>query len=456
MWPQLKYEIFKNEVSVLPTYAHFTSEIPFLSPLKWTESVSFSFDRRLALIVRPAAIVLPEKMAFRSGGQMLENASLAYDLGYFEAALRDAVHENSIQPVFQPIVHLRTGEISSFEVLARWRHHCLGHINPSRFIPAAERIGVIGELMSRLIRAACSSALQYDGDFRLAFNISPLHFQEGAMPGLFENAVNASGFPLARTQIEITENAVIDDAEAARATIDQLREKGVRMVLDDFGTGYSSLTRLQALPFDKIKIDASFVRSMCEVRDSRMIVSAVIGLGHSLGMPVVAEGVETVQQADLLISLGCDLGQGWLFGRPVTYKAIPELLQTRGQKPQDILPEDPPINQHLAHLEATYTVAPIGLCFVDTHLRIQRANQRFAQAVACELMPLRGQHIAEIFSDIESQFERDVGRRFSINKAWPVDLRIRHGEATIKATIAPALDENGELQGFSLAVVEDA
>lgn len=181
----------------------------------------------------------------------------------------DALASKDIKPVFQPIVHLLTGKVSSLEVLARWSHPGFGTISPAVFIPLAERTGLIGDLTASIIQSACSAMAPVDGQFRLAVNISPLHFQQGAMPELFEDAVNASGFPISRTQIEITETAVIDDVGAARETIDRLRSKGVRIILDDFGTGYSSLTRLQALPFDKLKIDASFIRSLEDSRDSR-------------------------------------------------------------------------------------------------------------------------------------------------------------------------------------------
>lgn len=383
---------------------------------------------------------------------MYDDAELSRDATYFERALGEAVLAKAIQPAFQPIVHLRTGEISSFEVLARWQHPRLGNVNPSLFISTAERVGLIGELTSQLIRSACSSALRCGGDFRLAINISPFHFQQGEMPDLFEDAVNASGFPLDRTQIEITENAVIDDAEAARATIDLLREKGVRIVLDDFGTGYSSLTRLQALPFDKIKIDASFVRTMCEVRDSRKIVSAVIGLGHSLGMPVVAEGVETEAQADMLTRLGCDLGQGWLFGRPVQAEAIPALLLVRGQKPQDTLPEDLSINQRLAHLEAVYAVAPVGLCFIDKRLHIQQANQRFAKILERGFEAVVGQPISAILPGIADQLASESRAPSLGRDLLSYQLRLSGGRGLMEVNIAPALDEKGEFLGFSLAL----
>jgi EAL domain-containing protein (putative c-di-GMP-specific phosphodiesterase class I) len=207
--------------------------------------------------------------------------------------LRQRLRSSCLFPVFQPIVQLPGRSIASFEVLARLADEELGEVPPSRFIPVVERSGLIGELTYHIIQHACTAASAWKGAFRLAFNISPLQFQSLALPAQIEAAVRLSGFPLSRVQLEITESAIIDDISAARTAVSRLKALGMQVILDDFGTGFSSLTRLQALPFDKIKVDGSFVRSMRTSRQSRKIVSAIIGLGQSLGMPIVAEGIET-------------------------------------------------------------------------------------------------------------------------------------------------------------------
>jgi EAL domain-containing protein (putative c-di-GMP-specific phosphodiesterase class I) len=162
--------------------------------------------------------------------------------------LRLALETGRIYPVFQPIVTLPSGSISSLEALARWHDDDLGAIPPSHFIPIAEKSGLMAALTSRIIQTACEAASQWDGEFRLAFNISPLQFRSSELSCRIEEIVRPTGFPLSRIQLEITESAVIDDLELARASIFRLKALGVQIVLDDFGTGYSSLTRLQALP----------------------------------------------------------------------------------------------------------------------------------------------------------------------------------------------------------------
>jgi len=327
-------------------------------------------------------------------------------------------------------------------------------IPPSVFIAIAEKRGLIGALTSDLIRAACTAAREWQGDFRLAFNISPLQFQDGSMPGLLEDAVREGGFPLARTQIEITETAVINDLASARRNIELLRAKGVRILLDDFGTGHSSLTRLQALPFDKIKIDASFVGSMDESRDSRKIVGAVIGLSQSLGLPVVAEGIEREAQAVMLRRLGCDFGQGWLFSRAVAPQEVPALLRARGAKQYQPILRDLSTNQRLAQLEAVYDAAPVGLCFVDRNGRILNVNRRYAEMIGIDLRTLIGRTIGEVdpraVGYISAALERAMRGDPIPPRVWPRPVDGRTG----LLTAAPAVDESGELIGLSLAVVD--
>jgi EAL domain-containing protein (putative c-di-GMP-specific phosphodiesterase class I) len=351
-------------------------------------------------------------------------------------------------------VHLKDGAIACFEVLARWTDDSIGPVPPARFIPVAEERGLIAQLTSQLIRTACTAARVWPGEFRLAFNISPLHFQDGKLPGVFEEAVCAAGFPLNRTQIEITETAVIGDLEAARATADLLRGKGVRIVLDDFGTGHSSLTRLQALPFDEIKVDGSFVRSMAESPDSRKIVAAVIGLGQSLGCPVVAEGVETEMQADTLARLGCEFAQGWLFGRPVPAEEVAAVLQARGQAPQDRSPRHLSADQRLAQLEAAYAAAPTGLFFLDRALHIRGVNRYYAAMMGLEMRAMMGRAVGEIDPAVAAHAQADMDRARRGEPIPPRLLPLPVGRRTGLLTTSPARDENGELLGLSLVVME--
>jgi EAL domain-containing protein (putative c-di-GMP-specific phosphodiesterase class I) len=406
---------------------------------------------------RRPGIVSADDKGSREEAHMQQSSDLALDDVFVEDALREAVKAGGVKPVFQPIVHLGTGEVSSLEVLSRWQHHELGSVSPTVFIRVAESAGFIAELTAQVIRYACTAALAWGGEFRLAINISPLHFQQGDMPALFEDSVNATGFPLARTQIEITESAVIDDTTGARATIDQLRSKGVRIVLDDFGTGYSSLTRLQSLPFDKIKIDASFVQAVCMGGESRKIVSAVIGLGHSMGMPVVAEGVETREQADMLLRLGCDMGQGWLFGRPVGSERVPDMLRARGQKAYDKVPVNLPGALRLAQIDAAYAAAPVGLCLVDANLRIVFANERFRRftwTTSGTVPIVVGRALGELVPVLAHVSPRDFGALAREKGVLTFRAALAGPQAAVQISASPASDAASDFAGYSVSVVD--
>ncbi len=232
-----------------------------------------------------------------------------------EGDLRQAVADDAIVPYFQPLVRMDGERVIGFEMLARWPHPVRGMVSPAEFIPVAEDIGLIGAMTDRLLRRACHVAATWPPDILLACNISPLQLRDRELPAMVRSALEASGLSPHRLELEITESALVGDLDLARELLSELKALGVRLALDDFGTGYSSLRQLQKLPFDKLKIDAGFVGTMATNAENRKIVAAVVGLGHSLGLVTVAEGVEEPETAALLRDLGCDVGQGWLFGR---------------------------------------------------------------------------------------------------------------------------------------------
>ena len=240
--------------------------------------------------------------------------------------LRQAIADNAVLPHYQPLVDFRTGKRIGVEMLARWSHPIRGMVSPDTFIPLAEELGLIGAMSERLLVRACRDALSWPSDVMLACNLSPLQLRDPGLPRIIQNVLAATGLPPHRLELEVTESALVGDLRLARASLDELKVVGVHLALDDFGTGYSSLRHLQMLPFDKVKIDRSFVAAMAKDPESEKIVAAVVGLGHSLGLVTVAEGVETEAIADLLRHLGCDIGQGWLYGRPVPADRIAALL----------------------------------------------------------------------------------------------------------------------------------
>src|SRR3569833_2058335 len=228
--------------------------------------------------------------------------------------VRRALDTGQFTPFFHPLVVLRTGKTAGFEVLARWNHPEFGMITPSIFIPLAERDGWIDELIREIVRQAFRAEIP--APLTLSVNISPLQLRHSNLSLSLQAAAAETGFPLDRVIVEITESALVDNIAQALATAESLKALGCRIALDDFGTGYSSLRHLQSLPFDEIKVDQSFVSSMTGKRESRKIAAAIIGLGQSLGLTTVAEGVESQEQADMLLWLGCDLGQGSFYGLP--------------------------------------------------------------------------------------------------------------------------------------------
>jgi EAL domain-containing protein (putative c-di-GMP-specific phosphodiesterase class I) len=207
--------------------------------------------------------------------------------------------------------------VTCFEALLRWHHPVLGSVSPAEFIPVAEETGLIVPMGEWALHVACHEPVSWPLPIRVAVNLSPVQFRSPGLLQAVQNALGKSGLPADRLELEITEAVMMQDDEAISAILHQLRALGVRIALDDFGTGYSSLGYLLRLPFDKIKIDRSFVAGLPDKEQSKAIVRAVIGIGQALDIAIAAEGVENGDQADALCSKGCQEAQGFLFSHPV-------------------------------------------------------------------------------------------------------------------------------------------
>ncbi len=252
-----------------------------------------------------------------------------------EMALRRAIRDHVITPYYQPQIDLKTGRVHGFEALARWQTGPAQYVSPADFIELAESAGLIVELSDNLLRQACLDALQWPDSVRLAFNISPKLFIDRQLGLRIMTILAETGYPPHRLEIEITETALIHDVDAAVHILRGLRETGIRIALDDFGTGYSNLSHLSKFQFDKIKLDRGFVISFEKDTKQGDIVRAIIGLGQGLGAVTTAEGIETAQQLDFLKALGCDYGQGYLFGRALPADQAKERVQEAADKPTD-------------------------------------------------------------------------------------------------------------------------
>jgi diguanylate cyclase (GGDEF)-like protein/PAS domain S-box-containing protein len=248
-----------------------------------------------------------------------------------EVDLRAALKNETLEVYYQPLVDLETGEMAGLEALVRWPHPERGLIPPSEFIPVAEETGTIAQLGAYVLRRACTDATQWPEHVKLAVNLSPLQFRTGNLFLAVKDALAASGLPATRLELEITETLLLEKVDHVFATLHALRALGVRISMDDFGTGYSSLSYLRSFPFDKIKIDRSFVRDIAGNSEAQAIVRAIVSLGLNFGMKITAEGIETEAELACLKAEGCDEGQGFLFSKARPQAEILELLAKRAR-----------------------------------------------------------------------------------------------------------------------------
>ena len=237
-----------------------------------------------------------------------------------EADMHHGIARGEFVPFYQPIVDLRSGEVIGFECLARWNHPTRGMVLPDEFIPVAESSGLIRTLSLALLERACRDAREWPAHLTLSFNISPIELDEPWLPEQIIQILTGAGIAPGRLILEITESRVVCDFGAARHILQSLSHAGVQIALDDFGTGYANMKQLQELRFSRIKIDRNFVQNL-QADGNGHIVRAILNLGHGLGLPVTAEGIETLGNAEELASLGCDFGQGYLYSPPVDAQA---------------------------------------------------------------------------------------------------------------------------------------
>ncbi len=243
-----------------------------------------------------------------------------------EDELKSAVSAQDIEPFFQPIVDIASGQVRGFEVLSRWTSPTFGSVRPDVFIALAEDIGLIDAITWQVMRKALKIAAGWDDDLFVAFNMSPYLFNEDLVPTITWHLSEAR-FDAHRLEIEITENAVINNVNEAKEALDALKDLGIRISLDDFGTGFSSLATLSKLPFDKIKIDKSFVSDLDEEPQNAKIVAAILALAKSLEINVTAEGIETQTELGFLTEKECFQGQGYLFSKPMAAGSVANFLE---------------------------------------------------------------------------------------------------------------------------------
>ncbi|MGA8934324.1 MAG: EAL domain-containing protein, partial [Pseudolabrys sp.] len=233
---------------------------------------------------------------------------------------------------YQPLVVLETNDVNGFEALLRWNHPTRGMVSPADFIPIAEETGLIVPLGEWVLKAACNEAVNWPEHIKVAVNLSPAQLNSRNLVSMVTSVLNETGMPPHKLQLEITETVLLQNTFTTLATLHELRKMGVQIALDDFGTGYSSLSYLRSFPFDKIKIDRSFIQDLSNGAEPLAIVNAVAGLAKCLNMTSTAEGVETQQQMDVLQAIGCTEMQGYLFSHARPANEIRQFFQRNVDK----------------------------------------------------------------------------------------------------------------------------
>jgi diguanylate cyclase (GGDEF)-like protein len=348
-------------------------------------------------VIRNADLALyAAKDAGRGTARFYESALLekASERTVLEVDLRIALKQQQLFLVYQPVVDVATETISGFEVLTRWRHPEKGMISPDKFIAVAEDAGLIEMIGDWTLRTACAQLAQWGSDMQIAINVSPRQFRSGNLPQTVLNAIAENGLIPGQVELEITESVFLEGDETDVAMFDQLKRIGVRLALDDFGTGYSALGYLQKAPFDKIKIDQSFVRGATlknSVNDA--IISSIVTLAQALGMDTTAEGAETYEELNLVRKLGCSHVQGYIYSKPLTAEEAQELLATSGRAMTTTLQEpDREERRDVLHRIALHYGE-------DTHSAIVRNISRNGAMVEASLdVPAKSRIVLE-FSD---------------------------------------------------------
>ena len=286
-------------------------------------------------LLMAADLALYAVKADSRGAYKFYNRAMNADLNdrrELEIHLRDAIERNELELHYQPLIDLNRNVITGFEALARWCHPVRGMVPPAVFIPVAEDSGLIVKIGEWALHEACRQAAQWPQDLRIAVNLSPVQILAPNLPDIVQRALSESGLAPQRLEIEITERIIMEDTERTLSNLRKLKDLGVRIAMDDFGTGYSSLSYLRRFPFDKIKVDRTFVSDLAEGTEHVVIVQAVVSIARALGLTTTAEGVEIGFQRDYLKALGYDEAQGFLFSPAVPIEQVPALIAEWSKK----------------------------------------------------------------------------------------------------------------------------
>ena len=352
--------------------------------------------------------------------------------------LQEAVRNDRVDLHYQPVVDLSDGATVGVEALARWHDRELGPVPPDLFIPLAESSGLIVDLGRRVLERACREATAWsdhpDADLVVAVNVSPVQLREPGFVDDVRRALRDSGLPAERLCLEVTETAIVTDVAQTADTLRRVRELGVTLALDDFGTGHSSLTLLRNLPLQSVKIDRSLICKVATEAQDAVLVQLVVDAAHTIGLRVCAEGVEELEQAQQLISLGCDTGQGWLFGRPAP--AADEPVRPLGD-------DGPTWLRDTATAPVALTGSDDLVVVADRHRRVTYVSASCRRVLGLMPSEVIGRPLGELLGH-----GHDEG---------PVTLRVPHKDGDdrwLRGVVQPLYDASGDVREI-LSVLSD-
>lgn len=380
------------------------------------------------------------------------------------AGLRRALRAGEVAPYFQPQFDLRTGKLYRFEISVRWNHPVLGPIPLEEFFGLAEAGDLIGPVTDTVTAAAAEAAMTTLKPLQIAVRISVPEMRDWRLPERLRSAVEQGGFPISRLIVQIPESALIGNLDLAQAIAGDLKALGASLALRGFGTGHSSLIHLQVVPFDEMQIDTRFVSSMRRYPEGCKLVAALVGLGKSLGLRTVAEGVEDEREAVMLARIGCDYAQGSFWGMPQSAaKALQQIGDNRGRLRVAELPGFGAFlhsrfssAEPWAELQAIYEGAPVGFCFFDRDLRYVGVNRQLAEIHGIPPEEHLGRTIAQVMPDVAAKLEPSLRRALEGEASTAINLLLgsEGRQRTLLIYCSPARDLTGDVIGVSVAALE--
>lgn len=365
----------------------------------------------------------------------------------FQHIFSQAILDQQVVPYFQPIYSIDQQQIAGFEVLVRWNSPT-GILLPERFMTYIESHELLNTLLLNLMQQAFSFLQNLPNNFYLSFNLSPIQLQDVNLVTLIKHQADQFAFPLSKLTLEITETSILENTEISCCILNKLNQLGCKIALDDFGTGYSSLSLIKNIDLSIIKIDRSFIQDLFSRKESRKIVTAIINLGQTLDLDIIAEGVETAEQQALLGRMGCHYIQGFLISKPVPATDILSLLkETKDNRSTRFYYQNMSSEQRNLQLAVLYQSNKNSIAFLDKHYHLIEANVEFFSRLQLSRQELLGRALNQILPALFIDFEQ--------NPLAEIAKEVRYGSGnTDMVIVSPIFDEISEFVGFSFLGID--